>query len=327
MSDDAEFDAFLKGEGLLAHKLQSLPQASPSAALDDAILQRARALMAQEARPPAANDPGIATPAPRMAGLSWRWRLPAGIAATVLAGVFAHQAFQASQDMESRVGMPAPEQVLILQPPTVSAPSADMPPPQPEVTAQMSPAPAPRPVQEPQYRSPSPPPPPPPEGAAPVQGGVVADAVSAAPMQREQRVEVTGSAIKRSNVESAAPVTVRQQNELPPAAPAPAPVAAMAPAAAPVAADKKDAQRVRSEEVQREAQKAARDTQLEYGRGVQNRALAAADRAAAWLEQIEQMLSAGEPAQALEQWHKFRQAYPDYPVPQTTAERIKAIQK
>ncbi len=126
MSDDAEFDAFLKGDDALSRQFQSMPQAGPSAALDAAILQRARDLMAQEARPEAANDAGIATPAPRVAGqLGWRWRVPGAIAATVLAGVFAHQAYQASADMERNTGMPA-EEALVVSP--APAPSADAAP-------------------------------------------------------------------------------------------------------------------------------------------------------------------------------------------------------
>ena len=100
MSDDAEFDAFLKGEGDLARRLQGLAQPGPSAALDAAILSSARAAMAHDARPVAANDSGNGMPAPkRSAGLGWRWRIPAGIAATVLAGVFANQTFQSAGEL------------------------------------------------------------------------------------------------------------------------------------------------------------------------------------------------------------------------------------
>ena len=48
---------------------------------------------------------------------------------------------------------------------------------------------------------------------------------------------------------------------------------------------------------------------------------------AEWLDQIEAMLGAGNDDELLEQWRKFRQAYPDYPVPHTTSERIRAIRK
>jgi hypothetical protein len=96
--DDADFEAFLRGEGDLAEGLDALAQPSPSATLDAAILARARADVerdernarlqrdaqrareANEARGQAAND----------APARGRWGVPAGIAATVLAGVLGH---------------------------------------------------------------------------------------------------------------------------------------------------------------------------------------------------------------------------------------------
>lgn len=95
--NDAQFDAFLKGDDALSRELQAMPQAAPSAALDAAILGRAQALMESESRPAAANDAsdGTVSPLPR---LGLRWRVPFGIAATLMAGVLAHQAWQASAD-------------------------------------------------------------------------------------------------------------------------------------------------------------------------------------------------------------------------------------
>jgi hypothetical protein len=100
MNDDAQFDAFLRGEGDLTRDLQGLAQPGPSASLDAAILANARQAMAQEPRSDAANDSGAAPSAPRLApGLGWRWRAPAGIAAAVLVGVFAQQTFNTSGDL------------------------------------------------------------------------------------------------------------------------------------------------------------------------------------------------------------------------------------
>lgn len=93
MSDDARFDAFLRGEGELARRLQAMPQPSPSAELDAAILGKVGASMAPVARE-AANDP--VAPGPRQRGLGLRWRVPAGIAATVLVGLFARQSYETS---------------------------------------------------------------------------------------------------------------------------------------------------------------------------------------------------------------------------------------
>lgn len=223
MSDDAAFDAFLKGEGLLARQLQSLPQGAPADQLDAAILQRARDLMAQDARAPAANDAGGAA-APRMAALSWRWRVPAGIAATVLAGVFAHQAFRASEDMESRAGLPAPvmaqQRVLILQPPAA-------PPMAPSVELAL-PAPAPAFI------------------LAPPQPALMENL--------ERRLLPDASTAQRQS---------------------PPPF-----------------------------------------RG-----------AAQWLAEIEAMLGGGNDKELLNQWRKFRKAHPDYPVPESTSERIEALQE
>ena len=112
MNDDAQFDAFLRGEGDLARDLQGLAQSAPSANLDAAILANARQAMAQEPRSGAANDSAAAPSAPRLApGLGWRWRAPAGIAAAVLVGVFAQQTFNTGGDLNdvSTPSAPAPE--------------------------------------------------------------------------------------------------------------------------------------------------------------------------------------------------------------------------
>ena len=111
--NDIDLDAFLKGEDELSRHLQALPQAEPSAALDAAVLARARAAMA----PAAANDP---------APLPMRWRVPAGLAAMLLVGVLAHRSYDAGGEMA-----PAPEAAPAAAPaPQVqAAPQEAMPPP------------------------------------------------------------------------------------------------------------------------------------------------------------------------------------------------------
>jgi hypothetical protein len=126
--DDAEFEAFLKGEGELSSRLQALAQPSPSAELDAAILARATVDAARHARPAAANDAGEAdAPTPQLGRLSWRWRVPAGIAATVLVGVVANQTWRANEaaQMEamSAKAEPAAEVVMVQQ---VNAPVAEV---------------------------------------------------------------------------------------------------------------------------------------------------------------------------------------------------------
>lgn len=272
MSDDAEFDAFLKGDGDLSRRLQDVPQAVPSAALDAAILQRARELMAQESsRPAAANDAGTKQPAPR---LGWRWRVPAGIAATVLAGVFARQAYQASADREREAAMPqaADDSALIMPAP------APMQPPTIELTA-----PAPKPM-----------------ARAPVRNKPIA---AAAPPPPPSVAEQKPAPTSKAMADHAAPAP----------APAPAPVAAPAPEFL--------SQTMEKPTTQADSGILAR-TDISSNR---TRSAAQPRMPAEWLAAIEAMLAAGKDTQAANEWRSFRQANPDYPVPQTTQERIKAI--
>jgi len=46
----------------------------------------------------------------------------------------------------------------------------------------------------------------------------------------------------------------------------------------------------------------------------------------AWLQTIERMLEAGDTEAAAAQWKRFRKAHPDYPVPDTLAGRLKALE-
>lgn len=288
MSDDAEFDAFLKGDDALSRRLQAVPQAAPSAALDAAILQRARDLMAQEARPEAANDAGATTPAPQLArGLGWRWRVPAGIAATVLAGVFAHQAFRASADLEQSVGMPAPveENVMILQPPKPEAPAAvpveTMPKPVPFARS----APAPAPVAA-SVAAPAPVPVPVPAPAPAAADSAPAMAPPPPAPEPMQRVEVTGSSIRRSASESSMPVTVTRSREL--------------------ASDKSPRVEIAGSKIKRAMSELPPDE---------------------WFELIEAMLGKEQDKDVVAEWRRFRKMYPYYPVSEETEERIKALDK
>ena len=110
--DDAEFEAFLKQEAELSRRLKTLRHPLPSAQLDAAILNQVKAALANETRPKAANDPAI----PRLQrSFSVRWRVPGAIAATVLAGVLAHQGWEASNALqEPKAIAPAPVEVKIV---------------------------------------------------------------------------------------------------------------------------------------------------------------------------------------------------------------------
>jgi hypothetical protein len=179
--DDAQFEAFLKGEGSLARRMKALAQPSPSAELDAAILARATLDMAREPRPAAANDAGAASPAPKLGrGLSWRWRVPAGIAATVLAGVIANQSWRdndaaklAAQPVLAEAPAAAPEAPRPVTAPPALQDAAARPAPKVRSTAKAAPVPAPAaPVATdsieardmaaaPAQAAPAPPPPPP----------------------------------------------------------------------------------------------------------------------------------------------------------------------
>ncbi|MDB5907192.1 MAG: hypothetical protein JWP34_1306 [Massilia sp.] len=279
--NDPELDAFLKGEDELSRRLKALPQPAPSAEFDAAILARSQAQMAREQRPAAANDAsdGVASKAP-MARLGLRWRVPAGIAATVLAGVLTHHAWQGSTNTD-RVGemlgsgstnltpsLPAPP---VQQVETAPAPQEKVTPAPPghRQPAARRTAPA---VVEPPL--PPPPPPsasmlearpvsPPPTKAFSYSAPVFAAPAPVAAMATEERrtVEVIG----RRNV---APVTAKS-GELPTQAPDPK----------------------------------------------------------TWLAAIDAMLEAGLQRDTLEEWDKFRAAWPDYPVPAATREKINALRK
>ena len=83
--DDADFAAFLRGEGELARALQSLPQPRPPDALTAAIIARAEA---DPGRPSPANDSTHPAAGPRsFAHFLRRARVPLGMAASVLFGL------------------------------------------------------------------------------------------------------------------------------------------------------------------------------------------------------------------------------------------------
>ncbi|NHZ43876.1 hypothetical protein [Massilia aquatica] len=349
MSDD-EFDAFLRGEDDLSRRLQGLTQPASSPKLDAAILGYVKAGLEQEARaarPAAANDAVIDGAPPLLApGVGRRWRIPAGIAAGVLAGVLGHQAYQGSgARMEDRMAAAEPAQapVVLNMPAEMARAAPPMMPPAAPVPRASSPMPAPSAVvasaaPEPAVRA-----------APPVQ-------VAAAPeFEQLQRVEITGSSIKRRTAETSSPVQVFKEKAATPsyegynsdnpvpemqtparAAAAPAPVAAPpAPALAappPVrdayafdlqqAAPQSYARAAKPAQVRREPEEVAMKV-------AESSKIATADshdkHARDWLAVIDAMLKAKLDRDALAEWTRFRAAYPDYPVPAATRDRIAAI--
>ncbi|MDO8439136.1 MAG: hypothetical protein Q7S67_02720 [Telluria sp.] len=292
MSDDAQFEAFLKGEDELSRRLQALPQPSPGAELDAVIMKRVTFALAQQGRP-AANDPGQHSAAPMLApGLGRRWRIPAAIAASVLVGVFAHQAFDASNSQMALPQEEAPAMIVMEQP---SAPAQIMPPPPPppaEVEVRQKPpmaAPAPAPaVAVPAPRAaPSPPPPP----------------------VKESVVEIRGEKARQVPRESASPVVIMQEPS-PVSVPSPAPQVAERVSAAPM------------EEPAMADQATAPASGKVNITGSRIRPAAPEEV----LANIEAMLKAGRDKEALAAWARFREAYPDHAVPKEFEAKIKALQ-
>lgn len=83
-TDDAEFEALMQRTGDLAELLRAIPQPEPSAELDAAILAHAELVLSRGQTPAAANDAVLPESTKRPPSFIWRWRLPLGLAASVL---------------------------------------------------------------------------------------------------------------------------------------------------------------------------------------------------------------------------------------------------
>ncbi len=304
--DDAALDAFLNGEDDLSASLQAMGQAAPPAELDAAIMAQAAALMADEqgrdaarlARPAAANDPlSSTTPSWPPAQLGLRWRVPAGIAAVLIAGVLARQSWESSTEIDRVVREPAGESAS-----DMSAP----PPPQQPLQEATQPKIAMPPAKAESRPRPAAPKAPAAQASAPAS--VMEDA--APPPPPPPPLSYSAGAAR-------APAMV-----LPPA-PAPAPAPEPLTVAAGVAAPKQEASRA----VQVVARRSRIDVQTPAPAPTGTAAAAASQDPAVWLAAIDELLRAGLRRDSIEEWDKFRAAYPDYPVPAATAEKIDALKK
>jgi hypothetical protein len=357
--DDKDFDAFLQHEGELTQLLKALPQSMPSADLDAAILAAAKAELEKNPAPQsvvqipattAANDPGSPAAARVTPGFVRRWRVPLGLAASLLVTVQLVR-WQLTEEQtvpgapavlyeSAPVAAPASAAPAMLQDKVlddVSAPAAQSaaqekliaPPPPPEaqlesrrskmpnrvadaagnVAAEIAspplmfkepavesyaraPAPGPSLVNPAPMAAPKPSfapdvspraiaPVPPPAPAAIVEAPPVAPPparFAPAPASPVQRVEITGSTIRRADAETASPVQVI------------------------VAEDLKKS-------------------------GATSVAGVIVDPADAWLSKIDALLKAGSNQEALQEWRKFRKEYPDYAVPDGISEKIKPLDK
>ena len=331
MSDDAQFEAFLNGEGELAQGLQELAQPVPSAALDAAILASARAAMAQGPRPAAANDSGDSAATPQLArSLGWRWRMPAGIAAAVLVGVFAKQAFEASDNLH-QVAPPEPAQAeaVMASPPALEAEEdkrAAAPAPEAAPEPQQKPVAAARPVVKvkPPVAAAVPMPMPTPMPApAPIvvqESEVSMPAPAPAPMQAQREAPATTLNYSKPEAVAAPPA------KAPPQKPS-----------LRIAADAGAVADESTEEATRVAVTGRANKWMDAARSVESfsRAREAARPAAApppgpsgvmaereWLDRIEKLLAQGRQLDAVAEWKAFREVYPNYPVPDATRSKL-----
>ncbi|HTD03450.1 hypothetical protein [Undibacterium sp.] len=355
--DEAEFQEFLLGRGGLASNLQALPQAAPSAELDLAILSKVEAALKAGKPAPmlAANDPripehkqaidGAGEAVKRNPPFQRQWRAPLATAASVaivgfLGLQWRHQLKQDASVLPSVVLYEVPQQQQVsaalaqkAPPPPAAAAPAALAVPQvaataPPVVAGNAAAPAPR-LAAAKSKIAAPPT----EaavaaadteraGAGPMADGgadstAYSDPVSVpAALSQTTRVEIAGSRIASSPpmLASLAPSSVH---------PAPMPIAApyapIAAAPAAMAATQEFARRAPLADAralaprQQDAPTASGNTQIKEAND--------------WLALIEELLKAELRKDALDEWKKFRKAYPDYPVPDKVAQQLKALQQ
>lgn len=326
---DDEFEAFLVGHGELARQLSALQQPESPERLNDAIIATAEAEMARERREAVAVQR-------RPAANSARWRVPVAMAASVIGAVLLMLQWQRDgyappataeireQSKVAATSDAAPQPA----PPDASTPTS-MPAPATEVVAATSATTAATAAATATSKAPAPSPqaeaaPAPEQPAArtrsantmakaadkaqPSRSGVPADAAPA-PAIAEERPQVLAYAPPPPPP----PMPVRDRVALAArAAPPPPPpmIARPAPAPAPPPA----------------AAIAPLSTTIVSPSARQEAAAANTAKAAAWLNVIDEMLKADLRKDALEEWKKFRLAYPDYPVPDALAKRIAAIE-
>ena len=312
MNEDAEFEAFLHGEGELSRRLHAMPQVSPSAELDAAILGRIRTSMAQQSTD-AANDPGESAVIPMLApGLGMRWRVPAGLAATVLVGLFATQAYQAS-DERQRLDMPMEEAIVV-------APVEEGRAPAPLATPLAKPAASPAVSKKNAVSARSAPPsvPEAPVAAQVAQPMPVLAAPAPAPAPPPVQATVANVTTARPAARADSQLSGMYASDAAKAAPMPQVV--MAPAA-----------EYKSTHSGRDAEGRAPITVMSPQRveitGSSIRRDLAPLAAPVWVEMIEALLKEGKDDAAKQEWAKFRLQYPAYETPKTLDENMKSLSR
>lgn len=288
--DDAEFEAFLQGQGDLARKLRGLPQPSPSADLDAAILAQAEALTAaavpvreaaNDAPPPKTGKPGKP---------HWRWSTQLALAASVVLATLVTLRWQNEPVVEPAEPARKIEQSVQVAPapqaeaPAPAAPAAAAPPPAADKQRTAPPPARPKPARQQ----------PPPAASAPAQA------------------KAGGGGVADSNPQPGAAETVIGQNY----------------AAAPEQLARKETPDSRVRAIIAPAPKvAAAPAPSAPAPAVVPAKPEASAKAEAWLSVIGEMIKAGLRQDALDEWEKFNQAYPGYPVPEKLSAQIKALEK
>ncbi|WP_442781724.1 hypothetical protein [Collimonas fungivorans] len=322
--DDAEFEAFLQGHGELARQLQGLPQPSPSAGLDAAILAQAETLL-KTATPvqQAANDALSGKPGqPAKPRFLMRWPTQLGMAACMVLAVLATLRWQTEPATQSYDTMPQAEPAPSSPAPAAATTPSVKPAEPVEKKAQAKPElarqkvaasstpPAAKATPEAkslaQARDTQAPPAPAPAPIAGSENYAVSPAQLASPENLPSRARVIIA--PRASLAANPPSAIVD----PAAAYSPAPTPIVAPPPAPVIASGAAATAAESESTPAAALPGKPESPV---------------RAEAWLSVIDEMLKAGLRQDALEEWEKFRHAYPDYPVQEKLRAQIRLLQK
>lgn len=376
---EAEFEDFLQGKGELASLLQDLPQAQPTAELDTAIIAQAeRALAAPLATatspaivPAAANDVIGPEGSGNPPSFLWRWKLPLSLAASVLFAIPVvmqqnHEFYQTDSVTVAAPDAPAPQEKIIsalpqlaqadlakqakvaaeLAPPAAASMNNAMPPAMETSKAKESrkaddskraSVANPRSEYKLAERQAEPTPPPP-------------TILAAAP--EPTKVTITGSAIRRQEMSSAAPVqtysNVAGAEEKEAAENQYASNAKMRALTANASHAKAEAAGMlaKSSETASTDKKADLPAAAPFpaAQPAPRIVMAAPPVAAApplsaalapephpgaydWLQKIEQLLKNHRNKEALDEWRKFRAVYPAFTVDQSLQKQIDALQK
>ncbi|SMC22782.1 Meckel syndrome type 1 protein [Andreprevotia lacus DSM 23236] len=328
--DDRDFAAFLAGDDELSAMLQQLPQPAPSAALDQAILAQAAAAVAgkaanDNAAVQAANDEQAGGVQPYRRS---RWAAPLGVAASLLLTVGVAWHWMGGKP-EAPVIL-AQEPVAEAQAPVpAAAPAAPAAADALKESATGGNAAAPQPVRKQQEAARQAPQlaraPAPKTGPESSGGHDVARKVQQAEADKHDKTEVAAAAVEPP-VQLAAPVAPAAEQQ------AVGELKARRDAApAPVLADRAAAG---ANSIHTEPAKAAAAPPAEARlRALSTTAKPAARQASAaevptaeeWLKQIDALLHDNQPQKAREEWQRFKQHYPDYPVDEAQRKRLDAL--